>query len=67
MVWQVGPMAVEGTAEVHWALYAGNGTFGGAAGVLGTSSAGTKATAWLGAGGEFYVMTTAKNTSQNSA
>jgi hypothetical protein len=59
MVWNVGPMAVEGTAEVKWALYAANGTDL-ARGSLGTSFAGTKATAWGDGGGRFNVMTTAK-------
>jgi hypothetical protein len=59
MVWNVGPMAVEGTAEVKWALYFANGTDL-ARGSLGTSFAGTKATAWVDGGGGFNVMTTAK-------
>ena len=60
MVWNVGPMAVSGTAEVRWAAYFANGTFSGRAGSLGTSFAGTKATAWVGADGGFSVMTTAQ-------
>jgi len=56
MVWQVGPMAVEGTASVRWAVYdAATGAFSGDAGVVGTTFAGTKATAWA-SGGEFFIM-----------
>jgi hypothetical protein len=60
MVWNVGPMAVSGTAEVKWATWYSNGTFAGRAGSLGTSFAGTKATAWVDASGAFNVMTTAR-------
>ena len=59
MVWNVGPMAVSGTAEVQWATYGEDGTPTGEAGSLGTSFAGTKATAWVDAAGRFSVMTTA--------
>lgn len=58
MVWNVGPMAVAGTAEVLWALYGEDGSPAGA-GSLGTSFAGTKATAWVNGAGDFFVMTTA--------
>ena len=60
MIWNEGPMAVEGTAMVLWALWKEDGTFTGESGVLGTSFAGTKATAWVGGGGAFFVMTTAE-------
>jgi hypothetical protein len=60
MVWQVGPMAVDKTAEVKWAVYAGDGRPTGEQGDLGTSTSGTKATAFVGADGRFYVVTTAK-------
>lgn len=59
MVWNVGPMAVSGTAQVLWATYGEDGTPSGESGSLGTSFAGTKATAWVDAKGGFYVMTTA--------
>jgi len=59
MVWNVGPMATEGTAEVLWGVWDVNGTFLGKSGNLGKCFAGTKATAWVDALGEFYVMTTA--------
>jgi hypothetical protein len=52
-------MAVAGTAVVHWALYdARSGAFTGDAGVVGTSFAGTKATAWA-RGADFFIMSTA--------
>ena len=61
MVWQVGPMAVSGTATVKWACYATNGTlYERQGGVLGTSFAGTKATAVAVADAAFVVLTTAR-------
>jgi hypothetical protein len=60
LVWQVGPMAVGRTAIVKWALYRNDGTFTGKQGTLGVSTSGTKATAFLGADGAFYIVTTAK-------
>jgi hypothetical protein len=61
MVWQVGPMAVSGTASVKYACY--NGATGtptaGQGGTLGTSFAGTKATALLTAASSFVILTTA--------
>jgi hypothetical protein len=59
-VWQVGPMAVGRTATVKWALYGNDGTFTGRQGTLGVSTSGTKATAFLGTDGAFYIVTTAK-------
>ena len=60
MVWNVGPMAVSGTAVVHWALYdAATGAIT-ESGSLGTSFAGTKATVWARQGKGFFVMTTAR-------
>jgi len=59
-VWQVGPMAVGRTAIVKWALYRNDGTFTGRQGTLGVSTSGTKATAFLGTDGAFYIVTTAK-------
>jgi hypothetical protein len=58
-VWQVGPMAVGRTATVKWALYANDGTFSGQQGTIGVSTSGTKATAFAGTDGAFYVVTTA--------
>lgn len=52
-------MAVSGTAQVNWALYDNDGTFTGQQGALGTSFAGTKATAWA-RGDALFVMTTAR-------
>ncbi len=60
LVWQVGPMAVGRTATVKWALYRSDGTFTGRQGTLGVSTSGTKATAFLGTDGAFYIVTTAK-------
>ncbi len=60
MVWQVGPMAVGKTATVKWAVYGSDGTPTGQQGVLGQTTSGTKATAFVGADGGFYVVTTAK-------
>ena len=59
-VWQVGPMAVGRTATVKWALYKNDGTFTGKQGTLGVSTSGTKATAFLGTDGTFYIVTTAQ-------
>ncbi len=60
LVWQVGPMAVGQTATVKWALHRNDGTFTGKQGTLGVSTSGTKATAFLGTDGAFYIVTTAK-------
>ena len=59
LVWQVGPMAVEGTAQVKYALYDYNGTSLGPAATVGTTFAGTKATAWVARDDSFFVMTSA--------
>ncbi|MCX6927557.1 MAG: sialidase family protein [Verrucomicrobia bacterium] len=59
-VWQVGRMAVEGTATVKWALYDEDGIPTGKAGILGKSFAGTKATAFVGKDDNFYIVTTAR-------
>lgn len=56
LVWQVGPMAVAGTAAVKYALYSAAGEPQGAEVTLGSTFAGTKATAWA-RGGDFFVMT----------
>jgi len=59
-LWQVGPMAVQGTATVKWALYSRDGKPSGESGVLGKSFAGTKATAFVGTDDNFYIVTTAQ-------
>ncbi len=59
-VWQVGPMAVDRTATVKWALYAADGKPTGEAGVFGQTTSGTKPTAFVGADDRFYVLTTAR-------
>ena len=65
-VWQVGPMAVSGIAQVKYALFhAVNGTAirspgKGSVVELGTAFAGTKATVWVGINGTFHIATTAK-------
>ena len=56
LVWQVGPMAVSGTATVKYALYSAAGVPQGTETVVGTTFAGTKATAWA-SGGSFFIMT----------
>lgn len=60
MVWQVGPMAVNKTAIVKWAIYRADGTFTGHQDTVGTSSSGTKPTAFVGRDGQFAIITTAK-------
>ena len=60
LVWQVGPMAVEGTATVKWARYDKDGKPTGEAGMVGKSFAGTKATAFVGNDDNFYIVTTAQ-------
>lgn len=62
LVWQVGPMAVKGTATVKWARYDQDGKPTGEAGVVGKSFAGTKATAFVGTDDNFYIVTTASQT-----
>jgi hypothetical protein len=59
-VWQVGPMAVGRTATVKWALYGNDGVLSGKQGTIGVSTSGTKATAFVGTDGAFYIVTTAK-------
>jgi hypothetical protein len=60
LVWQVGPMAVGQTATVKWVLYGNDGAFSGKQGTIGVSTSGTKATAFVGTDGVFYIVTTAK-------
>jgi hypothetical protein len=60
-VWQVGPMSTTATATVHWACYKPDGEFSGRQGVLGTTTSGTKATAFAGDDGTFYIVTTAQD------
>ncbi len=60
LVWQVGPMAVGRQATVKWALYKNDGAFTGKQGTIGVSTSGTKATAFSGTDGAFYIVTTAK-------
>ena len=56
LAWQVGPMAVAGTATVKYALYSATGVPQAAETVVGTTFAGTKATAWA-RGNDFFLMT----------
>lgn len=60
-VWQVGPMSTRGQATVKWACYTADGKFSGRQGVLGTTTSGTKATAFVGDDDNFYIVTTAEN------
>ena len=59
-LWQVGPMSVTGRATVKWAIYRQDGTFIGQQGTVGVSTAGTKATAFVGTDDSFFIVTTAK-------
>jgi hypothetical protein len=61
-VWQVGPMAVKGTSTVKWARCDKDGKPTGESGTVGTSFAGTKATAFVGNDDNFYIVTTALKT-----
>ena len=63
LLWQVGPMAVEGTAIVKWAPYDKEGKTAGETGVVDMSLAGTKAAAFVGTDEHFYVVTTAAKAS----
>jgi len=59
-VWNVGPMAVEGSATVKWACYAPGSAAAAQSGALGVAFAGTKATALdLGDRGGLLVITSA--------
>jgi hypothetical protein len=60
LVWQVGPMSTTGRATVHWACYGIDGKPTGRQGVLGSTTSGTKATAFVGTDDNFYVVTTAR-------
>lgn len=60
-VWQVGPMSTTGKATVKWAVYSLDGKFTGRQGILGTTTSGTKATAFVGQDDNFYVVTQAAN------
>eukprot|EP00040_Diaphanoeca_grandis_P014774 m.75076 g.75076 ORF g.75076 m.75076 type:complete len:422 (+) comp24733_c2_seq1:43-1308(+) len=66
MVWNVGPMAVSGTARVIYAIYNASthppSTIGQSVD-LGTSFAGTKATLWTASDGAFHIVTTARPSS----
>jgi hypothetical protein len=59
-LWQVGPMSTTGRATVHWACYTIDGQFTGRQGTLGTTTSGTKPTAFAGTDDNFYVVTTAR-------
>jgi len=59
-VWQVGPMSTTATATVHWACYRLDGEFTGQQGILGTTTSGTKPTAFVGDDGILYIVTTAQ-------
>ena len=59
-VWQLGPMAVKGTATVKWSRYDRSGKPTGESGTAGTSFAGTKSTAFVGTDDNFYIVTTTR-------
>jgi hypothetical protein len=58
-LWQVGPMSTTGKATVKWAKYGADGKFTGQQGILGTTTSGTKSTAFVGRDDHFYIVTTA--------
>lgn len=58
-VWQVGPMSTTGRATVHWARYGANAKLQ-SQGIVGTTTSGTKATAFVGTDDQFYLVTTAE-------
>jgi hypothetical protein len=60
LVWQVGPMSVTGKATVKWACYDRSGQPTGQQGTVGTTTSGTKATAFVGTDDNFYIVTTAR-------
>lgn len=59
-LWQVGPMATDKQATVHWALYKQDGTYTGRTQQLGTTTSGTKPTAFATPDGAFHILTTAR-------
>lgn len=52
-------MSTTGAATVHWATYTSDGKFTGRQGTLGTTTSGTKATAFVDADDNFAIVTTA--------
>lgn len=55
-VWQVGPMSTTGTATVKWARYTHDGKPTGEQGVVGRTTSGTKATAFVGTDDNFVTV-----------
>jgi hypothetical protein len=60
LVWQVGPMSTTGKATVKWACYGRDGRPTGEQGTVGTTTSGTKATAFVGTDDNFSIVTTAR-------
>ncbi len=60
LLWQVGPMSVNGRATVKWAIYGDDGKPTGQQGIVGVSFSGTKPAAFVGTDGRFHIVTTAK-------
>jgi hypothetical protein len=60
LVWQVGPMSTTGKATVKWACYGRDGQPTGRQGTVGTTTSGTKATAFVGTDDNFTIVTTAR-------
>lgn len=60
LIWQVGPMSTTGTAVVKGAIYNMPGVYSGRSATIGTTSSGTKATAFVGGDDNFYIVTTTK-------
>ncbi len=58
-LWQVGPMATQGSATVRWMRYTLDGQPVGESGLVGRSFAGTKSTAFVDNNGDFQIVTTA--------
>lgn len=59
-VWQVGPMSTTGKATVKYALYTQDGKRIGDEVTVGTTTSGTKATAFVGSDDNFHIVTTAR-------
>jgi hypothetical protein len=53
-------MSTTGKATVKWACYDNDGLPTGRQGTAGTTTSGTKATAFVGSDDNFYVVTTAR-------
>jgi len=55
-LWQVGPMSINDSSIVKWAVYNASGSFTGQQGTVGKTFSGTKATAYVGTDDNFYIV-----------